>query len=234
MPVWKGRGDVAECGNYRPIRLLCHAVEILERVLDGRFRQIVAITPHRCGFVIGCGTTDAIHAARLLPERHQEKKPVRTAFLDLEEAFDRVPPELVWQAIRSRNVPEAYIRWVQPLHCNVTGVVRYPVGTSPPFDVEVCVHQGSALSPLPFVLRMNTMTADIDTPHPWSLLYADDVFPADEGRQQLPDRTQQWKTRIDEYEMRLDVEETEYLECGPQSDGSIGIDGKNLKVSQLK
>ena len=40
----------------------------------------------------GCGTTDAVHAVRLLMEKHREKRqPLHLAFLDLEKAFDRVP-----------------------------------------------------------------------------------------------------------------------------------------------
>lgn len=29
-PIWEGKGDVAECSNYRPIRLLCHTMKIFE------------------------------------------------------------------------------------------------------------------------------------------------------------------------------------------------------------
>ncbi|MGL4932411.1 MAG: RNA-directed DNA polymerase, partial [Aeromonas sp.] len=92
VPIWKGKGDVSECTTYRPIRLLCHAMKIFERVIDTRLRKIISISPNQCGFVRGRGTTDAIYAVRLLLERHREKnQPVHMAFLDLEKAFDRVP-----------------------------------------------------------------------------------------------------------------------------------------------
>ncbi|KAL7837306.1 hypothetical protein SRHO_G00270170 [Serrasalmus rhombeus] len=70
VPIWKGKGDATECINYRLIRLLCHAMKIFERVLDKRIRQVVTITPNQCGFVKGRGTTDTIHAVRLLMEKH--------------------------------------------------------------------------------------------------------------------------------------------------------------------
>ena len=85
-----------ECSNYRPIRLLCHAMKIFEWVLDTRLRKMVSITLNQCGFVKGCGTTDAIHAARLLLEKHREKnKSIHMVFLDLEKAFNWVPHELI-------------------------------------------------------------------------------------------------------------------------------------------
>ncbi|EYC14718.1 hypothetical protein Y032_0039g118 [Ancylostoma ceylanicum] len=71
-------------------------MKIFEHVIDRRIREIVQLSPNQCGFVPGCGTTDAIHAARLLIEEHREKeKPLHIAFLDLEKAFGRIPHEVI-------------------------------------------------------------------------------------------------------------------------------------------
>ncbi|ETN76256.1 hypothetical protein NECAME_11794 [Necator americanus] len=40
VPVWKGKGDIADCTSYRPIRLLCHTMKVSERVLEARLRKI--------------------------------------------------------------------------------------------------------------------------------------------------------------------------------------------------
>ncbi|EYC40245.1 hypothetical protein Y032_0623g776 [Ancylostoma ceylanicum] len=94
IPIWKRKGNPADCANYRPIRLLSHSMKIFERIIDRRIRDIIRVSTNQCGFVANCGTTDAIHAARLLIEKHREKrKPLHLAFLDLEKAFDRVPHE---------------------------------------------------------------------------------------------------------------------------------------------
>jgi len=73
VPIWKNKGDVAECANYRPIPLRCHSMKIFERVLDARLRRIITTTPNQCGFVQGSRTSDAIHAVWILLERHREK-----------------------------------------------------------------------------------------------------------------------------------------------------------------
>lgn len=85
-------------------------MKIFERILDARLRQIATITANQCGFVKGSGTTDAIHAARLLVEKHREtKSTVHMAFLDPEKAFDRVLHDLIWHALHSHGAPEAYV-----------------------------------------------------------------------------------------------------------------------------
>uniref|UniRef100_W5MQY1 ribonuclease H n=1 Tax=Lepisosteus oculatus TaxID=7918 RepID=W5MQY1_LEPOC len=225
VPIWKGKGDVMECSNYRPI-LLCHAMKIFELVLDARLGKPVSVTMNQYGFVKGCGTTDAIHA---LLEKHREKnKSVHMEFLDLEKAFEQVPHEFIWHALRLHSVHEAYL-----LYRNVTSVIQGPVGTSQPFAINVGVHQGSSLSPLFFVLCMVMATANLQAPYPWSLLYADDFFLGDEECQELQHQMQRWKIRLDEHGMRLNTKKTEYMECDPKTDGTIGISGEDLNLKFL-
>src|SRR5208337_2207372 len=95
--------------------------------------------------------------------------------------------------------------------------------------------QGSALSPLLFILCMDTVTKDIQTNHPWTLLYADDIMIASETRLSLEQQVQEWKTRLEQFGMKLNTKKTEYLECGDQIDGTIMADGTNLnKVTRFK
>ena len=38
VPVFKGKGDTMSCGSYRGVKLLEHAMKIVERVLEKRLR----------------------------------------------------------------------------------------------------------------------------------------------------------------------------------------------------
>ena len=58
--VYKGKGDALACGSYRGIKLLEHAMKVLERVIEGRVRGIVKIDSMQFGFMAGRSTTDAI------------------------------------------------------------------------------------------------------------------------------------------------------------------------------
>ena len=63
---------------------------MLEHVEEGLIRQRVEINEMQCGFMLGCGTTDAIFIVRQLHEKHLiANKPLYMAFVYLEKkAFD--------------------------------------------------------------------------------------------------------------------------------------------------
>ncbi|KAK6743091.1 hypothetical protein RB195_010390 [Necator americanus] len=92
VPVWKGKGDIVDCTSYRPIRLLCHAMKVFERVLEARLRKIVSVSLNQCGFVKDCSIINAIHAVRILLEKHREKnRSVHLAFRASRESFRPCP-----------------------------------------------------------------------------------------------------------------------------------------------
>ena len=75
-------------------------IKILERIVDGLIRQVVPIDDSQFGFVPERGTTDANHAIFVI-QQLQEKylavnKRLYIALVDLEKAFDRVPPKVTW------------------------------------------------------------------------------------------------------------------------------------------
>ena len=68
IPIFKNKGDITNCGNYRGIKLMYHSndMKLYERVHANRLRNIVSISEEQLGFVTGTSTTDAIFALRQL------------------------------------------------------------------------------------------------------------------------------------------------------------------------
>ena len=64
LPSYKGKGDPMECGSYRGIKLLEHAMKVVEKIFEHRIRQQIKIDDMQFGFMKGKGTTDAIFMAR--------------------------------------------------------------------------------------------------------------------------------------------------------------------------
>nr|CDJ82814.1 RNA-directed DNA polymerase (reverse transcriptase) domain containing protein [Haemonchus contortus] len=86
------------------------------------------------------------------------------------------------EKLESRDGPEELIEWVRILYTSPKSRVQTAAGTSTDFPISVGVHQGSALSPLLFVVVMDAITKDLQKPAPWTLLYADDVMLASEAK----------------------------------------------------
>jgi hypothetical protein len=109
--VYKGKGDVPECGSNRGIKLLDQVMKVLERVTEKRVQDKVKSNYMQFGFTPGGGTIDAIFIVRQLQEKFLGKKQeLWMAFVDLEKAFDKVPRETVWWALRTLGAEEWLVK----------------------------------------------------------------------------------------------------------------------------
>ena len=109
-------------------------------------------------------------------EKHCEKQqPLHLAFIDMEKAYDRVPRDLIWWALRKKQVPEQYVCIIQDMYSRAHATVRTCFGDSAAQPVTVGVHQGSALSPYLFITILDVICQDLLEPAPWTMLYADAV-----------------------------------------------------------
>ena len=80
VPIFKEKGDIQDCGNYRGIKMISHTMKIWERVIDRRLREETTIGEEQFGFR---GTTDAIFAARQVIEKHREmQKELHLVFIE--------------------------------------------------------------------------------------------------------------------------------------------------------
>ena len=151
LPIYKGKGDPMECGSYRGMKLLEHAMKVVERIFEHRILQQIEIDDMQFGFMKGKGTTDAIFVARQMQENFRVKgKKLYFGFLDWEKAFDRVPREVISWAMRKLGVEEGLVSAVMSMYAGTKTVVRTVYGNSKGFEVKMRMHHGSALSPLLF------------------------------------------------------------------------------------
>ena len=97
------------------------------------------------------------------------------AFIDLEKAFDRVPREVIWWALRNQGVDEWLVSVIKAMYADVTTMVKQNGRMSKGFKVKVGVHQGSVLSPLLFIIVLEALSNAFREGLPMELLYADDL-----------------------------------------------------------
>ena len=183
LPIYKGKGDLMECGSYRGIKLLEHAMKVMERIFKHRIRQQIEVDDMQLGFMKGKGTNNAIFTVRQMQENFRVKgKKLYFGFVDLEKAFDRVPREVIRWATRKLGVEEWLVLAVMSMYTGAKTVVRTVYGNSSGFQEKVGMHQGSALSPLLFVIVVEDISREFRVALPWELLYADVVIGLMNGR----------------------------------------------------
>ena len=103
VPIWKGRGDRRDCGNYRGITLLSVPGKVLAHLLLMRIRGHLLETqrPEQSGFTPKKSTIDRILALRVLAERRREfRQGMLAAYVNLKKAFDSVHRKLLWNLLQ--------------------------------------------------------------------------------------------------------------------------------------
>ena len=97
-------------------------------------------------------------------------------FVDLEKAYDTVPREMVTSTVRWMGVPEAEARMVEAMYERTKGRVVVGSGLSEKYPFNIGLRQGSALSPLLFILVMELISRKISTKDVLrKMMYADDL-----------------------------------------------------------
>ncbi|KAM2572897.1 hypothetical protein TB1_007460 [Malus domestica] len=61
VPIYKNKGDVQNCMNYRGIKLMSHTMKLWERVIEHRLRQKTRVSDNQFGFMPGRSTMEAIY-----------------------------------------------------------------------------------------------------------------------------------------------------------------------------
>ncbi|KAK3535326.1 hypothetical protein QTP70_007935 [Hemibagrus guttatus] len=234
MPIFKNKGDVQSCSNYRGIKLMSHTMKLWERVVEARLRKVVEICEQQYGFMPRKSTTDAIFALRILMEKYRDgQRELHCVFVDLEKAYDRVPREELWYCMRKSGVVEKYVRVVQDMYERSRTVVRCAVGQTEEFKVEVGLHQGSALSPFLFAIVMDQLSEEVRQESPWTMMFADDIVICSESREQVEENLERWRFALERRGMKVSGSKTEYM-CVNEREGSgtVRLQGEEVKKVQ--
>ena len=112
-------------------------------------------------------------------------------FVDLEKAFDQVSREVIYFALRRKGVLEYFVDGVIGLFKGwKTAVSTGELSSS--FFVKVDVDQGSALSPLLFIMLVDVLTEDVRHFSIMELLHADNLVLCGESFDEIMGKYGRW------------------------------------------
>ncbi|KAK3523477.1 hypothetical protein QTP86_033702, partial [Hemibagrus guttatus] len=112
-------------------------------------------------------------------------------------------------------------------------VVRCAVGQTEEFNVEVGLHQGSALSPFLFAIVMDQLSEEVRQESPWTMMFADDIVICSESREQVEENLERWRFALERRGMKVSRSKTEYM-CVNEREGSgtVRLQGEEVKKVQ--
>ena len=179
VPIWKGKGDVRECNNYRGVTLLSVPGKVFARVILNRVRQqlLKHQRPEQSGFTPKRSTVDRILGLRVLTERLREfDKKLLAAYIDFKKAFDSVSRDALWRLLELRGIPPHLVHLISSLYSGTEGAVKCAGTVSNPFPVDTRVRQGCVLAPSLFSACMDWIMERVVGGTECGVSFVDDRF----------------------------------------------------------
>ena len=165
--------------GYRPISLLSSLGKKLEHILNYRLKRYLEdnhiLSEVQFGFRAGRSTQDALHRlADQVSQTFNRRKQLILLSIDLQSAFDSTDNDLVWQKLRSVQIPQYLLRQLDQFLNNRSALLNVQSQTHQS-DLQRGVPQGSPLSPTLFALYVNDIP-DLCRGEVQCQLYADDLI----------------------------------------------------------
>ena len=120
---------------------------------------------------------------------------------------------------------------VEATYEQTNGRVIIGAGMSEQFSVNIGLRQGSALSPLLFIVVMELISRKVsmkDTSR--KLLYSDDLAIVAEDNEELNESLEEWKEAFKQQGLRVNLEKTEVLSIGAhREDLNIKLEWRTIR-----
>ena len=97
---------------------------------------------------------------------------------------------------------------LQDMYNDCETLVSTRAGDTEYFHVGVGLHQGSALSPLLFILIMDVLQAEIGKEPPWVMSFADDLIICEHSRAEIELQLERWRETFESHRLRVSREKT--------------------------
>ena len=181
-PLLKDGKDPKETVSYRPISLTSCPGKILEKVIANRLIYLLEsrqlLTNNQAGFRPNRCTTDQVlkltqDATDQIQSKSEGNRTV-VAFFDYAKAYDKVWRDGLLEKMSVMNLPMRYIRYVKCFLSQRKTCVEVNNTRSGQFLLKNGLPQGSAISPILFLIFINDLDANLDAKTAASL-FADDT-----------------------------------------------------------
>lgn len=154
VPIPK-KGDLSRCDNWRGIALLDVVGKVVGRLVQNRLQALAEdeLPESQCGFRRGRSCNDQIFSVlQLIEKQYEHRTSGFIVFIDLKKAYDSVPREALWRALRVLGVPQCLVDIIASFHTGMTTRVRVGDAHTDSIAVNNGLRQGCTISPVLFNL----------------------------------------------------------------------------------
>ena len=181
-PLLKDGKDPKSPGSFRPIALTSCLGKLLEKIVADRLTSYLEcnnlINPNQAGFrKERCTTDQVLKLVQMASDKMHENKDGTTTlvtFFDFSRAYDKVWREGLIHKMIKLKVPYSFVRYTRLFLSARKTMVEINGARSKPFFLNEGLPQGSAISPLLFLIFINDITEFTDEKATPSL-FADDT-----------------------------------------------------------
>ena len=181
-PLLKDGKDPKSPGSFRPIALTWCLGKLLEKIVADRLTSYLEcnnlINPNQAGFrKERCTTDQVLKLVQMASDKMHENKDGTTTlvtFFDFSRAYDKVWREGLIHKMIKLKVPYSFVRYTRLFLSARKTMVEINGARSKPFFLNEGLPQGSAISPLLFLIFINDITEFTDEKATPSL-FADDT-----------------------------------------------------------
>ena len=175
IPIFKKKGAITDCGNYRPISLLPTISKILEKIMDEQIRYFMSDhrhwSPNQFGFRKFHETSHAIiQALNYITKAKHKGEECLAVFMDLKKAFDTVNHSRLLLKLQKYGIDPTLLK---SYLSERTQYVLLDDTNSEQKPITCGVPQGSILGPTLFLIYINDITEKLADQN--ILLFADDT-----------------------------------------------------------
>ena len=167
LPAYKGKGDIQEITNYRPLSLVIYIAKIMENLIK---KQIMVylddhafITVDQSAYLKRHSTQTSLH--RLIDdilENINNNAITGLCFLDIQKCFDTINHTILLNKLTHYGIRTAEFKWFQSYLTDGMQVVDYNDKVSEQNEISIGVLEGTVLGPLLFLLHLNDLSHAIN------------------------------------------------------------------------
>ena len=246
--------------GYRPIALINANVKLFATILYNKLRKPLdeVLPEEQNGFRAWRSTIDHIATLRMLRQSCQASgESPCFCYVDLQQAFDSIPRELVYRVLRERGLPEALVKQVEKMHQGHAFKVRRDgVVDAQKTTTSRGLKQGCPLSPSLFNIiidhvlqqvelgegvtlearpagerleRKKKTKAEHECRKMTHLLFADDIVLAAMNVEELQKALESMNEAFENYGLKMNAKKTKWQRDNDKSEAKLVVGGHEIE-----